>query len=97
MNFEDMPLVAFYGPSDFATAYLAAGDGQRNDKITPAACDEIYATCVALAKAEQRELLQTESELRQAIAAWAKDWNYMCEHWVFGPGCAYFTGKRKGC
>ena len=74
MNHEnETELIAFFENDDFDGWFLASMD--REDEVTPETQLELFDACKYLAEAEQRRMLQTDEELREAIAAWALDWN----------------------
>jgi hypothetical protein len=64
---------ASFGPDDFETWFLAGAD--RNDRFGDSDRGQLFENCIYLTNAEDRVLIQTPDELRDAIGRWADEWN----------------------
>jgi len=62
-----------FGADDFR-AWWTAGMSD-NDELSEHDREELFENCMYIAEAENRAMLQTGEELREAIDHWADAWN----------------------
>jgi hypothetical protein len=64
---------AIFGPDDFERWFKEGAS--RTDRCPDSAREQLFENCLYLTDVEERVLLQTPAELRDAIDTWADEWN----------------------
>jgi len=84
---------ATFGPDDFERWWLEGMT--REDKIKKHDRSELYENCLYLAEAEQREMIQTAAELKNAINEWADQWNDIIDRSTAAATLGSIKSPRK--